>query len=150
MDTLDKIDIIRQRMNVSYQQAKQALEESDGDILEALILLEKYGGKKKQEQEKENDYNKFRVKSQELVDKLKEIIKEGNVSKISIKNEEKTLLEIPVTAGVVSLVLFPYITILAGLAAMFKEYTLEINRKKENVKDDSFNVAEEFDSDNEY
>ncbi|ACL69997.1 DUF4342 domain-containing protein [Halothermothrix orenii] len=124
MDKLEKIDMIRQRLNVSYEKANQALEEAGGDVVEALIKLEKEMGK--------NGENVVHVKGQELINKIKEIIKEGNAKKIVVKDNEKTLVEIPVTAGIVGLVLFPYISILAGLAAMYKDYTLEIDKEDQN------------------
>lgn len=125
MDTLEKIDQIRQRLGVTYEEAYIALQECDGDLLAALIKLEK----KHKKTEKQVDV--IQVKAQELINKIKELIKEGNVNKIVVKNEEKTLMEIPVTAGVISLVLFPYLTLLAGAAAMYKDYTLEIEKDKE-------------------
>jgi len=126
MEELDKIDLIRERMNISYERAKQVLDEVNGDVVQALINLEK-----EQKSKGFDDRNNIRVKGEELVNKLKEVIKEGNISKITVKNEDKTLIEIPVTAGVVSLVLFPYLTVLAGMAAMYKEYKLEIERENE-------------------
>ncbi|MFW6022759.1 MAG: DUF4342 domain-containing protein [Halanaerobiaceae bacterium] len=131
MENLEKIDIIRERLEVSYEQAYQALQECDGNVVEALIKLEKEsttGTKKNIKNEK------IFVRGQELIDRVKEIIKEGNVNKIVVKNNDNTLVEIPVTAGVVSVVLFPYLTLLAGAAAMYKEYTLEIDRKNENIE----------------
>lgn len=126
MDNLEKIDMIRERLGVSYEAAHQALQECDGDVVAALIKLEKDNAGKTGFKS-----DVFHVKGQELINKIKEIIKEGNVKKIVVKNDEKTLVEIPITAGVVSLVLFPYLTLLAGAAAMYKDYTLEIDRKKE-------------------
>lgn len=73
MDKLEKIDMIRQRLNVSYEKANQALEEAGGDVVEALIKLEKEMGK--------NGENVVHVKGQELINKIKEIIKEGNAKK---------------------------------------------------------------------
>lgn len=129
MDNLEKIDMIRERLAVSYELAHQALQESDGDVVAALIKLEK-----ESEAKSKTSVNSdvFHVKGQELVGKIKEIVKEGNVNKIVVKNNDKTLVEIPVTAGVVSLVLFPYLTLLAGATAMYKDYTLEIDKKKES------------------
>lgn len=128
MENLEKIDLIRQRIDVSYEKAYQALQETNGNVVEALIKLEKEGDGQK----KINfDTELFHVKGQDLINKIKNIIKEGNVNKVIVKNDEKTLVEIPVTAGVVSLVLFPYLTLLAGAAAMYKDYTLEIERNKE-------------------
>ena len=43
MDFLEKVDRLRQRANVTYEEAKQALEQTGGDLLEAVILLEKQG-----------------------------------------------------------------------------------------------------------
>ncbi len=126
MENLDKIDLIRERMNVSYKKAKQVLEEVNGDVVQALIKLEE-----EKETRGYEDENIVKVKSEELISKLKELIKEGNIRKITVKNKDRTLVEIPVTAGVVSLVLFPYLTMLAGMAAMFKEYQLEIDRAKD-------------------
>ena len=48
-------------------------------------------------------------------------------NKIVVKNDERTLMEIPVTAGVVGLVLFPYLTFLVG-SCLYKDYTLEIEQ----------------------
>ncbi|MDI3547704.1 MAG: hypothetical protein PWR10_1356 [Halanaerobiales bacterium] len=127
MENLEKIDLIRERLGVSYEEANRALKETGGDVVEALIKLEKETAEKGFSLKD----NLISVKGQELINKIKEIIKEGNVNKIVVKSKDKTLVEIPVTAGVVSLVLFPYITLLAGLAAMFKEYTLEIEKDKD-------------------
>ncbi len=133
MENLEKIDLVRERLGVSYEKAHKTLQETNGDVIEALIKLEKEEGKKGLG----IHTDQFHVKSQELVNKLKEIIKEGNVNKITVKNNEKTLVEIPVTAGVVGLVLFPYLTLLAGAAAMYKDYTLEIDRNKNNKNNQS-------------
>jgi NACalpha-BTF3-like transcription factor len=131
MDNLEKVDLIRERLNVSYSVANQALKECDGDVVSALIKLE--------DLEEENDGftdDRIHVKGQNLIDKIKEMIKKGNVKKITVRNEQNEIMvEIPVTAGVVGLVLFPYIGILAGMAAMFKEYTLEIDRKEGQSED---------------
>ncbi|MFP4660718.1 MAG: DUF4342 domain-containing protein [Halanaerobiales bacterium] len=133
MGNLEKIDMIRERLGVSYESAHQALQECDGDVVAALIKLEKEG-----KAGAGINTEVFHVKGQELVNKIKDIIKEGNVNKILVKNDEKTLVEIPVTAGVVSLVLFPYLTLLAGATAMYKDYTLEIDKKKnDGVSDDN-------------
>ena len=134
MEKLEKIDIIKKRLDVSYNEANQALEDCDGDVVKALIKLEE--NKETEENHKSGEKEKMNVMGNELIDKLKEIIKEGNVKKITIKNNEgDSLLEIPVTAGVVGLVLFPYIGILGGMAAMLKEYKLEIKKEKEEEED---------------
>ena len=43
-DMLEKIDLIRERMGVSYKEAKDALDQSQGNVLDAIILLEEKRG----------------------------------------------------------------------------------------------------------
>ena len=50
----------------------------------------------------------FEVKGEDLLRKIKELIREGNIRKITIKSEEgKTLIQIPLTLGVVGAILLP-------------------------------------------
>ncbi|HKL75855.1 MAG TPA: DUF4342 domain-containing protein [Halanaerobiales bacterium] len=141
MEKLEKIDIIKKRLDVSYNEANQALEDCDGDVVAALIHLEEnMETGEKQDTEKKYEKEKMNVMGNELMDKLREIIKEGNVKKITVKNDKgESILEIPVTAGVVGLVLFPYIGILGGMAAMLKEYKLEITKEKEKQEEEDLN-----------
>ncbi len=133
MDDLEKIDIVRRRLNISYEKAKKALQETGGDVVEALIMLE--DEKADKGMKKQEDVNRYKVKGEELINKIKDIIRKSNASKINVKDKNhNTLLEIPVSAGVVSLVLFPYMGILAGMVAMYKDYILEIE-KSENTSE---------------
>ena len=72
----------------------------------------------------------FEVKSEELVQKTKEIIKEGNVTKIIVENEEgSTLLEIPVTAGIVGLILAPWLAALGTIAAIATKCKIKVEKR---------------------
>jgi hypothetical protein len=77
--------------------------------------------------------NKFKVKGEELLGKIKEIIHAGNVRRIIIKNDEgKTYIEIPVTVGVVGILLAPVWAAIGALAALAGHFTIEvINREQE-------------------
>src|SRR5690554_1957705 len=147
MEELEKIDLIRERLGVSYEKAYNTLQETNGDIIEALIKLEKEKGTEKGEN---INVERLQVKGQELINKLKEIIKEGNANKIIVKNNEKTLVEIPITAGIIGGVLFPYLTMVAGMAAMYKEYTLEIAREKNNKNADEENKNDDMGNNSEF
>jgi repressor of nif and glnA expression len=73
----------------------------------------------------------FEIKSEELVKKTKEIIEEGKVSKIIVENEEgKTLLEIPVTAGVVGIILAPWLAALGSIAAIATKCKIKVEKKE--------------------
>lgn len=67
----------------------------------------------------------FKVNGEDLVKKVKEIIQEGNVRKVIINNKEgKTLMEFPVTLGVVGVLLAPAAAALGALAALVGECTI--------------------------
>ena len=73
--------------------------------------------------------NHFHVSGDELLKKIKEIIHEGNVNRIIIKNEEgKTYLEIPVTIGVIGTVVAPVFAAIGALAAMAARFKIEVVR----------------------
>ncbi|MFW6308559.1 MAG: DUF4342 domain-containing protein [bacterium] len=119
MNQIEKVDLIRERLNVSYEQANKLLQETQGDVLQALIKFE--------EKEKKT---KTKVKGRELLTKIRQIIASGNTSQITVKKGEQNLVEIPVSVGLVGLALFPYMGIIAGLSAMYSDYTLEIVKNK--------------------
>jgi len=118
--TLEKIDIIRDRTGVSYRTAKEALERSNGNVLEALIELDETKETKWTEE--------FSVRSGEVIDKVKGLIYEGNVNKISVKSDGRTLVEIPVTFGAIGAMVLPHLAVLGVLVAMFKHCTIEVVR----------------------
>lgn len=72
----------------------------------------------------------FKVKGEDLLAKIKQIIHEGNVSRIIIKNEEdKVYLEIPVTIGVIGAIFAPVLAAVGALAALAANFTIEVVRK---------------------
>jgi len=74
--------------------------------------------------------NEFKVKGEELMRKVKDIIHEGNVRKIIIKDEKgNTYLEIPLSIGVVGALFAPVLAAVGALAALASNFTLEVVRK---------------------
>lgn len=69
----------------------------------------------------------FTVKGDDLLKKVKEIIQEGNVRKIIIKDKTgKTLIELPLTLGVVGVVLVPVLAAVGAIAALVTECTITV------------------------
>ena len=122
--TLEKIDMIRERTGVSYRQAKEALERNDGNVIGTLIDLEDGSPKNSWTEE-------FSVRSGEVIDKVKEIIHVGNVTKVRVKHDGRTLVDIPVTLGTIGAVVLPQLAALGVLVAVFKRCTIEVVRKEE-------------------
>jgi hypothetical protein len=72
----------------------------------------------------------IKVKGEQLLGKVKEIIKESNVRRITIKDKAgNTILSIPVTIGVIGAVLAPILAAVGAIAALVTECTIAIERK---------------------
>ncbi|MCR1897867.1 DUF4342 domain-containing protein [Irregularibacter muris] len=127
---MEKIDILRERAGVTYKEAKEALENTNGDVLDALIYLE---------ENRTVWTEKINVAGTDVVEKLKEIIKMGNVNRIKIKKGNDLILDIPITAGAVGAVFMPYITALGAAVAFVAKCTIEIERPYK----DKININEE-------
>ncbi|MEE9579591.1 MAG: DUF4342 domain-containing protein [Gemmatimonadota bacterium] len=70
-----------------------------------------------------------RVRGDDLVAKVKEIIHEGNVRRIIIKDDEgKTLIEVPLTLGVVGAVLIPVWAAIGAIAALVTKCSIVVER----------------------
>lgn len=73
----------------------------------------------------------FELKGEDLVKKVKALIKEGNVRKISIIDKNgKTIVVLPLTVGVVGAVLVPPLAIVGVIAALVTECTIKVERAK--------------------
>ena len=74
----------------------------------------------------------IQTSGEELVAKVKELVHEGNIRRIIIKNEEgKTLIEIPLTLGVVGAVLLPVLAAVGAIAALVADCTIVVEKVAE-------------------
>lgn len=73
-----------------------------------------------------------RVPGDQLVRKVKELIREGNVRRITIRNEEgRTLLEVPLSIGVVGAALAPTLAAVGAVAALVTKCSIVVERAEE-------------------
>ena len=74
----------------------------------------------------------FRVSSQDVLNKVRQILHEGNVQRIIIKDPQgKTLLDIPVTVGVLGVLIAPTLAAVGAVAALAADLTLIVERRNE-------------------
>ncbi|MHB8904868.1 MAG: DUF4342 domain-containing protein [Melioribacteraceae bacterium] len=79
--------------------------------------------------------SEFKVKGQELIQKIEELIHEGNVTRIIVRDDKgNTYIDIPVTVGVLGAVFAPIVAAVGALAGMAANYTLEVTRKDDEKK----------------
>lgn len=106
--TLEKIEMVKDRTGVSYKEAKDALEKADGSVVDAIIEIE---------ENIDSSYVRGNTSSS-IADKLKELIRKGNASKIVVKKDDDTLINLPVNAGIIGAFLSP-VGCAVGIAAAF-------------------------------
>jgi hypothetical protein len=71
----------------------------------------------------------FHVNGEELIARIKKVIHEGNIRRIIIKDKEgKTVMEIPLTLGVVGVLLAPTLAALGAVAALVTEATVVVEK----------------------
>lgn len=72
----------------------------------------------------------FRVSGENLLKKVKEVIQEGNVRRIIIKDKKgKSIVEFPLTIGVVGAVIAPILAAVGAIAALIGECTISVERE---------------------
>lgn len=77
----------------------------------------------------------FKIKGEKLLETVRKIIAEGNVRRITIKDKKgKTLVELPLTLGVVGAVLAPVLAAIGAIAALVTECTIEVERDEKEKK----------------
>ncbi|NQS76700.1 MAG: DUF4342 domain-containing protein [Peptococcaceae bacterium] len=130
---LDKIDILRGRLDISYKEAKEALDAAGGNVVEALINLEG---------EKADAEERFHDRGQEIWGQLKELLHKGQGYRIKVKKGDKTVLRVPASLGALGLLgvlassEIALIGALGTAAAMTQKYTLEIERHNDTEDND--------------
>jgi hypothetical protein len=79
---------------------------------------------------------RYRVAGEKLLSKVRELLQEGNIRRITIKNDEdKTLIEIPLTIGVVGAALFPVWAAVGAIAALVTDCSIEVERHEKDAEE---------------
>jgi hypothetical protein len=120
--TLEKIELVKDRTGVSYKEAKEALEAADGSVVDAIINIEEtinLGGRAR-----------MGAGSARLLEKIKAAVRKGNVSRILVKKDGETLLNLPVNVGILGTVLAPWAAVAGVIAAFGTKCEIEL------IKDD--------------
>ncbi|MGB9885377.1 MAG: DUF4342 domain-containing protein [Moorellales bacterium] len=125
MEELEKIEVLRNRLGVSYREAKQALDTHNGDLVAALIDLEQKQGRLSA---------RLEACGREMLDRARGWLSRSNLTRVRLKKGDETVLEFPATVGMagVAAMLFSAPLAVAGalgaIAALANDYRLEVDR----------------------
>jgi hypothetical protein len=132
MVTLEQIDELRKRVNVSYEEAKKTLEKNDGDLIKSIIELEKKKGRKDERK------GSFTNAANRLL-----------ALKLSIKNRDgNTLLNVPLVLVVLTFLMSFWTVIVLLVMALLTSCQINVYRDKgvnmHNIKQKSHNIVHNF------
>lgn len=133
--TLEKIELVKDRTGVTYAEAKAALEEAEGSVVDAIIAIEETvnAGQKGRG---------FGQKGEALFASIKELVKKGNVAKIQVKKDGELVLNVPVNAGIVGVVIAPIASVVGVVAAFGFKCVIEVVKTDGTIIDVSDAVTD--------
>ena len=119
MDMFEKVEMLRQRANVSYEEAKIALEKSNGDVLDAMILLERESRTAGTCGADEAGSRKAADDGKGLGSKIKSLLHKSTVNYLAIDRKNERILRIPVLAAILILLFAWYAAVIAVVVSLF-------------------------------
>ena len=125
--TLEKVDIIRSRFDLSYREAYDLLERNGNNVVRALMEAEDLKNKPGVIELVEE---RVTVMGHELVERVQDLVRTGQNAKIRVMRNGRTVLTIPAAVGAVSAMFFPYLTVIATVAAMTQKYELVFDKRQ--------------------
>lgn len=125
--TLEQVDQVRERTGVSYQKAKEALEKANGDVVDAIVLLEEEKPAKEKFHHSASDFGN------EVIKTLKELLNSGNVNRIVVEKDEQVVMNIPVTVGALGALFLTSATVVGLIAALATGCVIKIHKENGEV-----------------
>ncbi|MDD6255360.1 MAG: DUF4342 domain-containing protein [Eubacteriales bacterium] len=116
--SLEKIELVKDRTGVSYREAKDALIKADGSVVDAIILLE--------DEIDISPKTAAAVTASDIVSKIGELVHKGNVERIVVKKDDDTILNIPVSAGIIGTFILPEAAVISTIAALGAKCSISI------------------------
>lgn len=115
--TLEQIDELRNRVNVSYEEAKHTLEKNEGDLIKSIIELEKKKGRK----------NEYKGNFTSFTDRLLSL-------KMSVKNKDgETLINLPLLLVLIIFAMAFWVVIFGLILAVLTSCKIRIYRDKNSL-----------------
>lgn len=123
---LGKVDIIRERAGLSYRDAVEYLERAEGDVVKALVFIE---------EDRRAEQAEFAGKGQEVLDKIKDVIRRGNETKIKVERDGRTMVELPVTAGIIGTAIAPQLALVGAVTALATGCSISVESAGQHRED---------------
>ena len=80
-------------------------------------------------------WESFKAEGEQVIDKIRELIHEGNVRRVVVQHQGRTVAEFPLTVGVVGAVLAPVVAAIGAIVALAKDCTIQVERTEPTSSD---------------
>lgn len=170
MDDLEKVERLRERADVSYEEAKKALDECGGNMLDAMVYLEQQGKVKKpgktsyttqyeepkdfEDVGREKKNSGFRDACNRFFNWCGKVIQKGNKTYFRVDRNEENIIRVPVTVFVLLTILFFWILFWVLVAGLFlgcrysfegvDEVTVDVNKAMDRAAEAAESIKKEF------
>ena len=127
--TLEQIDLVRGRTGVGYRRAFDALQQTGGDVVRAIVLIES-----RDEQHRagwDGWQERLQAGGDEAVRRLRRLWASGNRARVVVRHGDRRILDVPATVGVMGVILAPVLTAVGVAAALATRSTLSVERADE-------------------
>ena len=144
--TIEAIDQVMERVpGATYAQVRDALIKSNGDVVEAIILLQDNDTQQKEESSngKKSFEDIFGKDSEQMKEDISELIRKSNVVRIVIEKNGKIIMNVPITVGVVGVVFAPILSLIGFSASVLAKYRIKIKNEDEGTVVDLGEFSEE-------
>lgn len=142
--TIESIDQVMERVpGATYAQVKEALLKCDGDVVDAIILLQDNSTETDENKDKKSFEDVFGKDSDKIKEEISELIRKSNVIRIVIEKNGKIIMNIPISVGVVGVVFAPILSLIGLSASVIAKYRIKIENEDEGTTVDLGEFSEE-------
>lgn len=128
--TIDMVDDVMERLpHVSYKEAKEALIKTDGDVLDAIILLDeekKFSISDIKKEGLDTIGTKFTEETEKLRNQIIELLENAKRVRLIVESEDRVLVNLPLSIGILGVAALPIPTVLGLSAAVLTNCTVKI------------------------
>ena len=142
--TIESIDQVIERVpGATYAQVKEALLKCDGDVVDAIILLQDNSTGAEEKEDKKTFEDVFGKDSEKMKEEITDLIRKSNVVRIVVEKNGKVIINVPITVGVVGVVFAPILSLIGLSASVLAKYRIKIENEDEGTTVDLGEFSEE-------
>lgn len=119
--TLDRIDELRARIDVTYEEACNYLRAAGGDVVEAILMFERERNSAGRGRDEE-----LADRGRDVLCRMRKAVEESGRKRLVVRREDRTVAELPLAAGVIGAILAPKLAVLGAMAALVTRSTVDI------------------------